>query len=115
MYERVMKMRYDIAYIGGGIGVLMIIKSVFMHDPIRLLAVRGSPRVENQSLPHSNPFGTGVDDLIPASSLPETDRSGAIRSSACWILLVFMTEEVPIVLWGGSNFALVCKIHPKPR
>lgn len=92
--------------VGGGGG---FVKPVFMHNPIRLLTVRGSSFVKNQRLPQPNPPKPAVYDLIPAGGLPESGRRCPIGPSSCWVFLVFVTEEVPIVLRGGSNLTFLCR------
>ena len=78
-----------------------------MHYPIRFLAMWCSPFVEHKCLPHTNSRKATVDDLIPASGFPETGSSGTIRSGSRWVLLVFVTKKVPIILRGGSYLALL--------
>ena len=80
-----------------------------MHDPIGFLAMWGSSFVENQSLSHSNPLAVAVYDFVTASGLPEPCSSGAIGARSCGVLLVFVAEEVPIILRSGSYFAFLCK------
>lgn len=79
-----------------------------MHDPVRFLAMRSSAFVENQSLPHSNPLAVAVNHLVTASGLPEPCSGGAIGACSGRILLVFVAEEVPVILWSGSYFAFLC-------
>jgi len=80
-----------------------------MHDPVRFLAMWGSSFVENQSLSHANPLSVAVYDFVTASGLPESRSSGAIGASSCGVLLVFVAEEVPIILRSGSYFAFLYK------
>lgn len=79
-----------------------------MHDPIGFLAVGSPALVENKRFPHPNPFEVGVDDLVPASGLPEPGRRGPVGSSPGGVLLVFVAKEVPVILWGGAYLALFC-------
>lgn len=79
-----------------------------MHDPVRLLAVRGTTFVENQRLPHPYALVITVDNLVPPGGLPEPGSCSPIGARASWVLFVFVTEEVPIVLWGGSYSAFLC-------
>lgn len=61
----------------------------------------GSAFVKDQCLPHANPFEAGsVDDLITASGFPEPGRRRSVSARAGRILLVLVTEEVPLILWG---------------
>lgn len=92
----------------------VIIEPIFVHNPIGFLSVWGSSFVKHESLPHPDSSEAAAYDLIPARCFPESSGSGTVRPSPCWILLVFVTEEVPIILWGGSYFALLCtKMHGK--
>lgn len=70
--------------------------------------MRSSALVEDKGLPHADSFETGVDNLVATGSLPESGGCGAVGSSARWILLIFVAEEVPVVLWRRSNSALLC-------
>lgn len=80
-----------------------------MHNPIRLLPMRGTTFVENQCLPHANAPRITVDDLVTAGGFPKPGSCCAIGARAGRVFLVLVTKEVPIVLWGGSNFAFLCK------
>lgn len=73
----------------------------------------GSTLVKNQRLPHSNSFEAAVDDLIPASGFPEPGSGGAVGSCPGGVLLIFVAEEVPIILWGGPYFAFLCQFREK--
>lgn len=85
-----------------------------MHDPIGFLAMRCTAFVEDQGLPHSDPLAVAVYDLVPAGGLPESCGRGAVGPGSGGVLLVFVAEEVPVVLWGGSYLALLCKkLKPK--
>lgn len=86
----------------------MIIETVFMHDPIRFLAVRGAALVENKGLPHPDSPGVAVDDFIAAGGLPEAGGGGAIGARPGGVLLVFVAEEIPVILRGRPNSALFC-------
>ena len=78
-----------------------------MHDPIRLLAMRGTTLVKNKSLSHTNSAGVGVNDFITTSGLPKASSGGAIGASTGGILFIFMTKKVPIVLRSGSDLAFL--------
>lgn len=75
-----------------------IFQPVLMHDPIRFFTVWSSTFVENQSLSHTNTIVVAIDHLVTACGLPEPRCSGSICSSPCWVFLVFMTEEIPVIL-----------------
>lgn len=47
--------------------------------------------------------------FITAGGFPESGSGCAIGSRPSRILLVFVAKEVPIVLWGGSYFASLCR------
>ena len=96
-----------------GVAGVVVVKPILMHDPIRFLAMRGSSFVEDQGLPHSNPLPVAVYHLVTASGLPESRGGGSIGAGSGGVLLVFVAEEVPIVLWGGSYLALLCKNQKK--
>lgn len=85
----------------------MIIESVFVHDPIRLLAMGCSSLVENKGLSHPYPFEAGVDDLITAGGFPKPSSRRTIGTGAGRVFLIFVAEEVPVILWGGSDLALL--------
>jgi hypothetical protein len=95
------------AYIGISTGA--IVQPIFMHNPIGFLSMWGSAFVEHESLPHSNPLASAVYHLVTASSLPKSRSSCSIGARAGWIFLVLVAKEVPIVLWGGSYFASLCR------
>lgn len=82
-----------------------------MHDPIRLLAMGCSTLVKDKSFSHSNTFGIAVDNLISTGGFPESGSSGTVGSGSGRVLLVFVAKEVPVVLWGGSDFTSLCKIQ----
>lgn len=99
-----MSKTYNIGVSGG-----VVVESVFMHDPIRFLAMRGTAFVEYQSLSHSDPLPVAVYHFVTPGGLPEPCRRGAVRPRPRRILLVFVAEEVPIILWSRSYFAFLCK------
>lgn len=86
----------------------MIVEAILMHDPVRLLAMRGSAFVEDERLPHADPFEACVDDLVAPCGLPETGSRCPVGSGSSRILLVLVAEEIPVVLWRGANPAFVC-------
>ena len=87
-----------------------VIKPIFMHDPIGFLTMWSSSFVKYKSLSQSNSFEATIDDLITASSFPKSGSRSTICSSPCGIFLVFVTEEIPIILRCRSNFALLCTV-----
>ena len=81
-----------------------------MHDPVGFLAVGGSPAVENQSLPHSNPPEVAVDDLVPPGRLPESSSRGAVRPCPGRVLFVLVAKEIPVVLRCRTYLAFLCSL-----
>jgi len=75
----------------------------------------GSSFVENQSLSHSNPLSVAVNDFVAAGGLPESGSGGAVGAGSCGVLLVFVAEEVPIILRSGSYFAFLWKRKKKKK
>lgn len=69
----------------------------------------GSAFIEDEGLSHTNPSWVAKYDLVTAGGLPESGRRGPIRACSGWVLLVFVAEEVPIILWSGSDFTFLCK------
>ena len=70
-----------------------------MHDPVSLLAMRSTASVEDKGFPHANPFGVAVmDGLVSPCCLPKTSCSCPICSSSCWIFLVLVAKEIPLIL-----------------
>lgn len=96
------------AYIGIN-HINVVFNSIFMHNPIRFLAMWGSAFVENKSLPHPYSPTVAVYNLIATGSFPKPSSSCTISASPGGIFLVFVAEEVPIILRSGSYFAFLCK------
>lgn len=92
------------------IGMIVIFKAIFMHDPVSLLAMRSTTSVEDKGFPHANPFGNiaEVDGFVPPRRLPKTSRCCPICSRSSWIFLVLMAEEIPLVLRPRSNSTFLC-------
>jgi len=84
-----------------------VIKPILMHDPIGFLTMWSSSFVKYKSLSQSNSFKPTIDDLITASSFPESGSRSTICSCPCGIFLVFVTEEIPVILRCRSYFALL--------
>lgn len=97
----------------GGVMGVAFIKPILMHDPIRLLPMRSSSLVKHKRLSQPNSSKAAVDDLVPACGLPKPGSRCPIGSSSGRVLLVFVTEKVPIVLWGGTYLALLCIMSEK--
>lgn len=84
-------------------------EAILVHNPIGLLAMRSTARVENERLSHTDLIGTGeVDGLVPPGCLPEPGCGRPICSSSGRIFLVLMAKEVPLILRRGSDLAFVC-------
>lgn len=90
----------------------MLIEPVLVHDPVGLLAVRSTAFIEDEGLAHTDPLAAGVYDLVTTGGLPESSSRSTVRSRACWILLVLVAEEIPVILWRRSNPALLCGVQP---
>lgn len=97
------------AYVSDHVIASVVIESIFMHDPVGLLAMGSTAFVEHKGLPHADPPAVAAYHLITASGLPESSRSCTIGTCSCRVLLVLMAKEVPIILWCGSYFTLLCK------
>ena len=89
---------------------VVVFKSIFVHDPIGLLAMGSSAGVEDEGFPHANPLGGGaeVNGFVPPRRLPEPGPCGAVGPGSRRILLVLVAEEVPLVLRTRPDSALVC-------
>ena len=94
-------------YLGGELGGLLksTLHPVLMHHPLRLPPLRGPSLVEHQCLPHPYEAVLHIDWLVPSGGLPETGRRCSVGASARRVLLVLVTEEVPLVLLFISNLA----------
>lgn len=84
------------------------IESILMHDPIRFLTMGGSTLVKHKGFSHSYSFGAAVNHLITTGGFPKSGSGGAVGSGSGRVLLVFVAKEVPVILWGGSDFAPFC-------
>lgn len=74
------------------------VETKLVHNPVGFLAVRGAPLVEHQRLAHADHVALRVNRLVATRGLPEARRGGAVRSVARRILLVLVTEKVPVAL-----------------
>lgn len=81
-----------------------------MHNPVGLEAMRSSAFVEDESLPHADPPAVAVNHLVTASCLPESGGGCSVSTRPSWVLFVLVAEEIPVVLWGGSDFTFLCRI-----
>lgn len=87
----------------------VFVQAVLVHDPLSLLAVRGPAGVENEGFPEPDPLRVAqVDSLIPPGRLPETGRRGTICPGSGGVLLVFVAEKVPFVLWASADPTFLC-------
>ena len=75
--------------------------------------MRSSSLVKHKRPSQSDSSNAAVDDLVAAGGLPKPCSGCAIGSSTCRVFLVFVAEEIPIVLWGGTYLALL--YMPKPQ
>jgi hypothetical protein len=92
------------------VGIIVIVKAIFVHDPVSLLAMRSTTCVEHKGFPHPNPFGNiaEVDGFVPPRCLPKPSCRCSICSSSSWIFLVLVAEEIPLVLRPRSNSTFLC-------
>lgn len=60
--------------------------------------MRRPPSVEHQRLAHADHVALRVNGLVTPRGLPEPRSRGAVRSVARRVLLVLVTEEVPVAL-----------------
>ena len=86
-----------------------------MHDPVRLVATGSPALVVHQRLPHAHqlPLLVGIDGLVSAGGLPKPCSGGPVGPGACRVFLVFVAEEVPLVLLllaRSSQAALLCQL-----
>jgi hypothetical protein len=79
--------------------MLSCLETIFMHDPVRFPTIGCSSLVEHQSLSHPYDSVLGKHGLVPSRCLPESGSSGSISPRSSWILLIFVTEEVPLILF----------------
>lgn len=86
----------------------VVVESIFMHDPIRFLAVRSSTFVENKSLSHPNSTAIAIYDLVAAGCFPKSGRGGSVSSRSRRIFFVLVAKEIPVVLWRCSYFTHLC-------
>ena len=84
-----------------------------MHDPIGLVAIGSPALVVHQRLPHAHqlPLLVSIDRLVSAGGLPKPSGGGTVGPGARRVFLVFVAEEVPLVLLlltRSSQSALLC-------
>jgi hypothetical protein len=91
------------------LGIIVVVKAIFMHDPVSLLAMRSTTSVEHKGFPHPNPFGIAeVDGFVSPRCLPKTSCCCSVGSRSGWIFLVLMAEEIPLVLRPRSDSTFLC-------
>ena len=88
---------------------VVVVESILVHDPIRLLAVGSSAFVEHKSLPHTDPLAVAAYDLVTAGGLPESGSRCTVCASSGRVFLVLVAEEIPIILRCRSYLTLLCK------
>lgn len=89
------------------------LKPILVYNPVTLPSIRSSSFVEYKRLPHPYNFGIRKHRLVSPCRLPEPGSSGSIRSSATWVLSIFVTEEVPFTLLLITMFAPIYKSKEK--
>lgn len=77
------------------------LEAVFVDDPIRFPSIGSSASVKDEGLPHPDdrPVVSREYGLVPACGLPEPVSCGSVSSCPRRILLVLVTEEVPLLLF----------------
>lgn len=80
-----------------------------MHDPISLLAMRGSPSVEDKGLSHPNLLASVPYALVSSSCLPKPYICCPVSPRACGVLPVFVAEEIPFILRCRSYLTPLCQ------
>ena len=79
-----------------------------MHDPIRFLSIWSPAFVEDEGFSHTYEFEFLIHGLVSAGCLPKPGYGCSIRPRPCRILLIFVTEEVPLILLFISDSAALC-------
>lgn len=60
--------------------IIGVFETIFVHDPISLLAVRSSTTVEHEGFAHPDLLVRVSNALVSACGLPETGIGGSIGS-----------------------------------
>lgn len=77
-------------------GELVVLKAVFVHDPVGPGAMGGAAIVEHESLLHADDAAAAVDGAVLAGGLPVSPGGGAVGMGPVRVLAVDGTEEVPL-------------------
>ena len=78
--------------------VLVGFESVFVHNPVRFLAVGRPAFVEDKGFPHPDEAALVVDCLVSPRRLPKPGHRRPIRPRPRRILLVLVAKKVPLIL-----------------
>lgn len=87
-----------------------------MHDPIGLLAMRGSSGVKYEGLSHADSFGITkeMNSFVSPCCFPKSSSCSPVCSRSSWILFILVAKEIPLVLGTRSNSTLIyMQIHHK--
>lgn len=82
-----------------------------MHDPVCFLAAWGPTLVEHEGFPHADEPGLVVDGLVPPGCFPEPGDGRSVGPRPGRIFLVFVTEEVPLVLLFVPYPTSLCPLY----
>lgn len=88
--------------------ILLGFKSVFVHNPISLLSIWSPSFVENKGFPHPDQFCLVVHWFVSTRCFPKPSHGGSVGPCPSRILLVFVAEEVPLVLLFIPDPASLC-------
>ena len=83
-------------------------KSILMHDPVRLLTIRGSAFIKNQSLSHPNQAMPSIYGLVSSCCFPETCLRCSICACSRLVFLIFVAKNVPFISLFTSYFTQFC-------
>lgn len=90
-----------------GTSIFTCLEPVLMNHPFGLPPIRRPSSIEDQGLSHPYYPILGEHHFVSTSCLPKPCSCCSICSCSCWILLVFVTEKVPLI-----SLLLKTKIAP---
>lgn len=83
-------------------------KPVFVHDPVGFLSIWCPPLVEYECFPHAYEFGLLIHRLVSSRRLPKPRHGSSVSPGPCWILLILVAEEIPLILFFITDPASLC-------
>lgn len=86
----------------------MGLKPVLVHDPVRFLAIGCPSFVEDEGFPHADELCPVVHRLISSRRLPKPRHRRPVGPRPRRVLLIFVAEEIPLVLLFVSNSTFFC-------